>query len=239
VGAGTQNQLSPSRNTSPELKADSSAKAEPARANLSDVARASSQGEVSKTEVDADASKTPALIGGSDESKEKANSGEGEPKQSSAELSEGEREQVEALKLRDREVRAHEQAHKSVGGQYAGSISLSYQSGPDGQRYAVGGEVPIDVSPIQGDPQATIAKMNIVKAAATAPAEPSSQDAQVAAQASRLISDAQSELAAQSRVESKPEEKVEDENKSSSAAARFEEVAGLSGDEETEIDTVV
>lgn len=113
---------------------------------------------------------------------------------SALELSDQEMRIVEGLKARDREVRAHEQAHKSVGGQYAGAISLSYQSGPDGRRYAVGGEVPIDVSPISGDPQATIAKMTIVKAAATAPAQPSTQDIMVAAEAGRIQMEAQNEL---------------------------------------------
>ena len=57
--------------------------------------------------------------------------------------------------------------------------------GPDGNRYAIGGEVSIDVAPVDGDPEATIAKMEIVKAAALAPAEPSAQDRKVAAIAER------------------------------------------------------
>ena len=77
-----------------------------------------------------------------------------------------EQEVVEALRQRDAEVRRHEQAHKSVGGQYAGAISYTYQSGPDGRRYAVGGEVPIDASPISGDPEATILKLEQVRRAA-------------------------------------------------------------------------
>jgi len=120
-------------------------------------------------------------------------------------LSEQEKNQVEELRLRDAEVRAHEQAHKSAGGQYAGAISLSYQSGPDGKRYAVGGEVPIDVSPVAGDPRATIAKMNTVRAAATAPADPSAQDRSVAAAASSAISKAQTELAEVLKDESENE----------------------------------
>ena len=103
-------------------------------------------------------------------------------------------EQIAELRARDQEVRAHEQAHKAVGGQYAGAASFTYQSGPDGNRYAVGGEVSIDISPIPNDPQATISKMNTVKAAANAPAEPSGQDRAVAAQAQRVIAQAQAEL---------------------------------------------
>ncbi|NQY13112.1 MAG: hypothetical protein HRT81_04525 [Henriciella sp.] len=97
------------------------------------------------------------------------------------ELSDAEQAQVDKLKARDREVRAHEQAHATVGGQYAGAPSYTYQTGPDNQRYAVGGEVSIDTSPVEGDPEATVDKMEIVIAAALAPAEPSPQDRKVAA----------------------------------------------------------
>tara|TARA_B100000745_G_scaffold167592_1_gene109634 strand:- start:1014 stop:2024 length:1011 start_codon:yes stop_codon:yes gene_type:complete len=110
-------------------------------------------------------------------------------------------EQVAELSSRDREVRAHELAHAAVGGQYAGSPSYEYQTGPDGQRYAVGGEVPIDASPVSGDPEATIRKMRIVQAAALAPAEPSEQDRRVAAMAARASAEASVQLATQ-RTES-------------------------------------
>lgn len=113
-------------------------------------------------------------------------------------LSEQELKQLTELKARDREVRAHEAAHQAVGGQYAGAMSFTYQRGPDGAQYAVGGEVSIDLSPVQGDPQATIEKMRIVRAAAMAPAEPSGQDRAVAAQAMQIMLQAQSELAAES-----------------------------------------
>ncbi|WP_417566317.1 putative metalloprotease CJM1_0395 family protein [Marinobacter sp.] len=103
--------------------------------------------------------------------------------------------QLTELKARDREVRAHEAAHQAVGGQYAGAMSFTYQRGPDGAQYAAGGEVSIDLSPVQGDPKATIQKMQTVRAAAMAPAEPSGQDRAVAAQAMQLMLQAQSELA--------------------------------------------
>src|SRR4051812_8023143 len=77
-------------------------------------------------------------------------------------LSEGERKQLKELKARDTEVRNHENAHQSAGGQFAGSPSYTYQAGPDGRRYAIGGEVSIDVSP-EKDPAATIAKMESVR----------------------------------------------------------------------------
>ncbi|GAA59709.1 hypothetical protein P20652_1573 [Pseudoalteromonas sp. BSi20652] len=107
---------------------------------------------------------------------------------------EQEQQQITELKARDTEVRIHEQAHASVGGQYAGSPSYEYQRGPDGTNYAVGGEVQIDVSEIPGDPQATIDKMQTVRAAALAPAEPSGADRSIAADATQKLAAAQAEL---------------------------------------------
>ena len=107
---------------------------------------------------------------------------------------------IRQLSQRDSEVRAHEQAHSSVGGQYAGSAQYSYQRGPDGVSYAVGGEVPIDVSAINGNPQATLQKMQIVQRAALAPAEPSSQDRRVAALAAQQAGQARAEIVSESRV---------------------------------------
>ncbi|MEM1424828.1 MAG: putative metalloprotease CJM1_0395 family protein [Planctomycetota bacterium] len=111
------------------------------------------------------------------------------------ELSEAEREQVRELKARDAEVKAHEQAHVAAAGPYyRGGPTYSYQQGPDGNRYAVGGSVQIDTSPVPGDPEATIAKAQTVRRAALAPAEPSTTDQQVAAAASKMEAQARQEL---------------------------------------------
>ncbi len=107
---------------------------------------------------------------------------------------EEEQEQTRELAARDREVRAHEQAHASVAGQYAKGISYTYQRGPDGVSYAIGGEVQIDTSPIPGDPEATLRKAQQLRRAANAPAEPSSQDARVAALAAQMEQQARLEL---------------------------------------------
>jgi SprA family protein len=101
--------------------------------------------------------------------------------------------EVQDLRQRDREVRAHEAAHKAAAGQYGGSVNYTYETGPDGKRYAVGGSVDIDVSPIPGDPQATIRKMEIVMRAAQAPDDPSPQDRMVA-QATRQLEHAQQQI---------------------------------------------
>jgi hypothetical protein len=130
--------------------------------------------------------------------------------------------QLAELKARDAEVKAHEAAHASVGGQFAGSPSYTFERGPDGQQYAVGGEVPITLSEVPGDPQATIANMQQVKAAALAPAEPSGADRAIAAEASRRISAAQAELLKENSAfasEPAPENaEVTDENAKDAAA---------------------
>lgn len=103
---------------------------------------------------------------------------------------------INELKLRDKEVRSHELAHASVGGASTGAPSYSFEVGPDGKKYAVSGEVSVDLSRVDGNPKATIAKMQKVHAAALAPANPSIQDIRVAASAANIILQAQSELAA-------------------------------------------
>ncbi|MEL7091774.1 MAG: putative metalloprotease CJM1_0395 family protein [Pseudomonadota bacterium] len=118
------------------------------------------------------------------------------PERADVRPTEAEQEQIKALEARDREVRRHEQAHAAVGGQFAGPPTYTYQIGPDGRRYAVGGAVSIDVSPVPGDPAATIEKMEVVKAAALAPASPSAADRQVAALATAQRVQAMAELMA-------------------------------------------
>lgn len=99
------------------------------------------------------------------------------------------------LQQRDREVRAHEQAHISAsGGLASGGARFSFQQGPDGKQYAIGGEVNIDTSPGR-TPQETINKAQQIRAAALAPADPSPQDRSVAAEASEMEAQARAELA--------------------------------------------
>jgi hypothetical protein len=101
---------------------------------------------------------------------------------------------IQELKARDAEVRNHEAAHAAVAGAYGSAPAFEYQRGPDGGSYAIGGHVQIDVSEIPGDPEATVAKMRIVKAAALAPADPSAADLSVAASATQKMLDAQREM---------------------------------------------
>ncbi|MCL2919276.1 putative metalloprotease CJM1_0395 family protein [Shewanella litorisediminis] len=108
--------------------------------------------------------------------------------------------EVRQLEARQAEVLAHERAHAAVGGQFARAPSFDYELGPDGKRYATGGEVSIDISTVHGNPQATINKMQQVYAAAMAPVNPSQADLRVAAEALRKIELAKDELAAERRA---------------------------------------
>jgi hypothetical protein len=115
------------------------------------------------------------------------------------ELSDEERRQVQQLEQRDQKVRAHEMAHMAAGGGLIrGGVKYQYQKGPDGKIYAVGGEVSIDTSS-EGNPEQTIQKMQRVRAAALAPADPSAQDRAVAAAAAQKAQHARAE-AAQERM---------------------------------------
>lgn len=108
-----------------------------------------------------------------------------------------EKREIKDLEARDKEVRAHEQAHASVGGQYAGSPSYEYQVGPNGRQYAVSGEVSIDISK-ESSPEDTIRKMQQVKSAALAPTDPSPQDLRVASEATQRASEARREISQES-----------------------------------------
>lgn len=115
-----------------------------------------------------------------------------------AEFSEQELQQLKQLKSRDRTVRAHESAHIAAGGNLVhGGAQFDFQRGADGVQYAVGGEVKIDTAKIVGNPEATLEKANQIQAAALAPAQPSSQDRAVAAQAAQMAIEARAEISKQ------------------------------------------
>ena len=140
---------------------------------------------------------------------------------------------INELKLRDQEVRTHELAHAAVGGSSTGAPSYTFEVGPDGKKYAVAGEVSVDLSPVDGNPQATIAKMQKVHAAALAPANPSIQDTRVAASAARTILQAQSELAALNLEDPSKAKNLNVQNKTN-------DVFAIEGSEQSEdFDTLV
>jgi hypothetical protein len=107
-------------------------------------------------------------------------------------------EEVCHLKQRDAEVKAHEQAHMAAGGGLVqGAAVYTYEKGPDGAMYAVGGEVKIDASPAR-TPDETIRKAQQIRRAALAPAQPSATDHAVAAAAAAMEARARAEKAQES-----------------------------------------
>ena len=136
-----------------------------------------------------------------------------------------EQKQIDELVIIDRSVRAHEQAHSSVAGRYAGTTTYSFVRGPDGISYAVGGEVSIDTSPIPNDPEASIRKAQQIRMAANAPADPSSQDRRVASQAASLENEARAQLAAQRASEIQQEQQQSDNKVSVQKSANEQKVS--------------
>lgn len=114
----------------------------------------------------------------------------------SLELSPEAKAVVAKLKVIDAKVRAHEAAHVAAGGGVVkGGATYTYERGPDGKQYAVGGEVAIDTGDVPGDPKATLAKAQQIQKAALAPSDPSAQDRAVAAAAAAMAAAAALELA--------------------------------------------
>ncbi len=110
------------------------------------------------------------------------------------ELTEAQKEQVVKLRQRDTHVRAHEAAHLAAGGSVvSGGASYTYQKGPDGKMYAIGGEVPIHVTK-GSNPKETLSIARQLRAAALAPSDPSPQDLKVAASANMMEAKAIQEI---------------------------------------------
>jgi hypothetical protein len=102
------------------------------------------------------------------------------------EMDESERQMVSDLEARDREVRSHEQTHAALLGRYAiGGPSYTYQMGPDGRAYAVGGSIMADIGP-EATPEATAMKARIFGRAAMGGGESSTADRSVALAANQM-----------------------------------------------------
>ncbi|HIX55945.1 MAG TPA: hypothetical protein H9850_00545 [Candidatus Anaerobiospirillum pullistercoris] len=142
-------------------------------------------------------------------------------------LTEEEQAELQDMKRRDEEVRVHEQAHQSAGGQYTSAPHYEYENGPDGKRYVTDGSVNIDVGE-ESDPQATIDKMQVVKRAALAPAQPSAQDRRVYAEASQKEAEARRELNEQ-RQEEAAAAQGQGQEQSQAASATGSNAASTSG----------
>ena len=121
-----------------------------------------------------------------------------------------EQRQISELRSRDQEVRAHELAHlAAAGGLSKGGPTFEFVLGPDGQRYAVGGEVQIDTAGVSGDPEATLQKAQQIQQAALAPAQPSAQDRSVAVAAAAMAAEARAEIASQKTSDNDDETSVQ------------------------------
>lgn len=114
------------------------------------------------------------------------------------EMTEAERRKLEELKATDARVRRHEEAHRAAAGAlYRGGPNYTYETGPDGKRYAIAGSVQIDTSPGR-TPEETVQKASAIRRAALAPNDPSGTDRAVAAKATRMEDAARRALAKQS-----------------------------------------
>lgn len=183
----------------PIKSAEKSAAEKPVTADDKARSNASEQDRSATTEQDTNTYQAinPRSKRQSDDESKQEQQAQTKNKGSEAEVESTELNETGQLKARDIEVKTHEQAHASVGGSYAAAPNYSYEQGPDGKRYATGGEVKIDVAPVANDPKATVAKMQQVQAAALAPAQPSSADLAIAAKAAQQAQQARAELTAE------------------------------------------
>lgn len=159
-------------------------------------------------------------------------------KKSSDKLTPEQQQELTKLKKTDADVKAHEQAHLSAAsGISASAPSYTYEEGPDGQKYAVGGEVNVSFDET-GDPEKDKASAETMKRAALAPADPSSQDRAVARNADKMIAEDEKKIEelkekerAQKEQDSKEKESSSEktdktpENTSASKTLTTEEVA--------------
>jgi hypothetical protein len=100
---------------------------------------------------------------------------------------------VTELEQTEREVIAHENAHKAAAGRFGGPAHYSYTMGPDGKRYITGGDVSVH-TPATNDPEEALQNARQVLRAALAPGDPSGQDISVAASASAMATAARAEM---------------------------------------------
>jgi|GEM_PF-4759683 len=114
---------------------------------------------------------------------------------------------ISPLSAIDAAVKAHEWSHLLTLGPYAaGPIQYDFVIDSEGNRYAVGGSVAVDLSPVPGDPEATARKAKAVLQAAYAPGNPSGADLQVAQKAYLLLRQAEKEQEASDESIGNPKE---------------------------------
>jgi hypothetical protein len=107
----------------------------------------------------------------------------------SAELTPAEKAAVTRLQQRDQQVRQEEKIHAAIAGDLCGAISYTFQRGPDGRQYAVGGSVGIRAVTRSGDPAEASNIAGRLAAAAVAPTNPSAQDYATARRAYGMLAE--------------------------------------------------
>jgi hypothetical protein len=98
-----------------------------------------------------------------------------------------EEELIRKLERIDKDVHEHELQHYLAAQPYARTPEYFEVIGPDGRRFAVSGITAFDASPIAGDAEATIRKLDSLARAALAPRAPSEEDRHVAATLEQLV----------------------------------------------------
>ena len=117
-----------------------------------------------------------------------------EQNQAKEELNTQEKQKLAKLKITDAEVKRHENAHKAMAaGLQTSGPNYEYETGPDGKKYAVAGDVNISYQK-SSDPEVNLKNAQKLKAAALAPADPSAQDRSVARKADMEIAKAKQEI---------------------------------------------
>jgi hypothetical protein len=137
------------------------------------------------------------------------------------ELSPDELKLLKELEARDSEVKAHEAAHQAAGGGMTGAATYTYQQGPDGKMYAIGGEVSISISS-GSSPEETIKNARQVAAAAMAASDPSPQDHAVASSARVMEMKALQQLAKESQKEMSAKDAYQNEGNTNSNPSQAE-----------------
>jgi len=102
---------------------------------------------------------------------------------SAANLDPAEKAVVSQLQARDSAVRQEEEAHAAAAGPYGSAPQYTYQIGPDGNAYAIGGHVDVNVS-VSGSAEDRDRALATLQNAALAPNAPSGADMAAFRQAS-------------------------------------------------------
>lgn len=127
----------------------------------------------------------------------------------------GEDETLRRLKNRDAHVKAHEASHAGSGGVMTiGAPSYTYQIGPDGKPYAIGGKVTLASRPASNPRMAELHARSL-KNASLSVDDPSPQDLAAASSAEAMAREARIAAASYKQQEEQQYSKLPNEKKGS------------------------